>query len=109
MSGNANDLENEWTTRVTQDGSIFYQNKITRGTVTRLGPPKREGVPTSPVKNELNADSEDAVDEGLLEDDLGDQNLSVIDEEMRASQFGKAGPNGTAAAPGGVSYQAMVH
>ena len=77
MSGNANDLENEWT--------------------------------TSHVKNELNADPENAVDEGILEDDLGDQNLSVIDEEMRASQFGKAGPNGTVAASGGVSYQAMVH
>ena len=91
MLGSANDLENEWTTCVStqdrgifQDGSIFYQN-------------------------ELNADPENAVDEDLLEDDLGDQNLSVIEEEMRASQFGKAGPNGTAAAPGGVSYQAMVH
>ena len=39
----------------------------------------------------------------------GDPNLSVIEEEVRASQFRKAGPNGTAAAPGGVSYQAMVH
>ena len=61
------------------------------------------------MKYELNADSEDAVDEGLLEDDLGDQNLSIIEEEVRASQFGKAGPNGTAAAPGGVCDQAMVH
>ena len=68
----------------TQDGSIFY-------------------------RNELNADPENAVDEDLLEDDLGDQNLSVIEEEVRAGQIGKAGSNGTAAAPGGVSYQAMVH
>ena len=66
------------------------------------------GDQTSPVKNEFSADPKDADDEDLLENDLGDDVISVIDEEMRASQFDRVGPNGTAAAAACVPYATIA-
>ena len=81
MSASFIDLESEWTTCVsTQDGGIFYRNKVTGETRSRLGPQpsgsqivnlqpppiNTGGDQTSPVKNEFSTDPKDADDEELL-------------------------------------------